>query len=314
MYAMTPNRRQFLTALSGITSTSLLTNNTSLLANAVAAPLHIACNSYTWNTFYGREKKEWMADPDASLSDFVASGLTSYEPSMTKVEDATKLAPYLKKYKLEMRSIYVNSSLHDPNDAQQSIDTALAIAEAAKPLGTRIVVTNPNPLKWGSPDNKTDAQLIEQAKNLDRLGAELHKRGLTLAYHTHDPEFRAGAREFYHMMLNTDPKNVAFCLDSHWVYRGAGNSQAALFDVIKLFGKRIVELHVRQSKDGIWQETLSDGDIDYRRLARELKAQNVRPHIVLEQCIEAKSPNTMGGIEAHKLDLVYARDVFAGLA
>jgi len=129
---MTPNRRQFLTALSGITSTSLLTNNTSLLANAVAAPLHIACNSYTWNTFYGREKKEWMADPDASLSDFVASGLTSYEPSMTKVEDATKLAPYLKKYKLEMRSIYVNSSLHDPNDAQQSIDTALAIASSRR--------------------------------------------------------------------------------------------------------------------------------------------------------------------------------------
>ncbi len=311
---MTPNRRQFLAALSGITGASFLPDNTSLLANAAVAPLHIACNSYTWNTFYGREKKEWMANPDASLSDFVAAGLTGYEPSMTTAGDATKLAPYLKKYTLEMRSIYVNSSLHDPNEAPASIATALAIAEAAKPLGTRLVVTNPNPLKWGSADNKTDAQLTEQAKNLDQLGAELRKRGLTLAYHTHDPEFRAGAREFYHMMLNTDPKNVAFCLDSHWIYRGAGNSQVALFDVVKLFGKRVVELHVRQSKDGIWQETLSDGDIDYRRLARELKTLKVRPHIVLEQCIEAKSPNTMGGVAAHKQDLVYAREVFAGLA
>lgn len=311
---MIPNRRQFLATLSGVVGTSVLAKAAPSLDNLAPAPVHIACNSYTWNTFYGREKKTWMADPDASLTDFVASGLTSYEPSMTSVTDAAKLAPYLKKYKLDMRSIYVNSELHDPAEAQKSIATAVSIAEAVKPLGTRIVVTNPNPLKWGSPDNKTDAQLMEQAKNLDRLGAELRQRGLTLAYHTHDPEFRAGAREFYHMMLNTDPKNVAFCLDSHWIYRGAGNSQVALFDVVKLFGKRIVELHIRQSKEGIWQETFTDGDIDYRRLARELKAMNVRPHLVLEQCIEAKSPNTMGGVEAHKQDLAYAREIFAGLA
>lgn len=310
---MTPNRRQFLATLSGAVATSLLTESTPSLAESAPAPLHFACNSYTWNTFYGREKKSWMADPDASLTDFVASGLTGYEPGMTNAADAVKLAPYLKKYKLDLRSIYVNSELHDPAEAQKSIDTAIAIAEAVKPLGTRIVVTNPNPIKWGSADNKNDAQLTEQAKNLDRLGAELRQRGLTLAYHTHDPEFRAGAREFYHMMLNTDPKNVAFCLDSHWIYRGAGNSQLALFDVVKLFGKRIVELHVRQSKDGIWQETFSDGDIDYRRLTRELKAMNVKPYIVLEQCVEAKSPNTMGGVEAHKQDLAYAREVFAGL-
>jgi len=310
---MTPNRRQFLATLSGIAGTSLLTDNTPLLAESAPAPMHISCNDYTWKTFYGREKKTWMADPDASLTDFVASGLTGYEPALTKVEEVSELAPYLRKYQLEMRSIYVNSSLHEAADAQKSIDTALAIADAVKPLGTRIVVTNPNPIKWGSADNKTDAQLTEQAKNLDRLGAELRKRGLTLAYHTHDPEFRAGAREFYHMMLNTDPKNVAFCLDSHWIYRGAGNSQVALFDVVKLFGKRVVELHIRQSKDGIWTETFTDGDIDYRRLVRELKAVNVRPHLVLEQSVEAKSPNTVGGIEAHKQDLVYARELFAGL-
>lgn len=311
---MTPNRRQFLAALSGIAGTSLLTDTTPLLANSAPAPLHIACNSYPWSTFYEREKKTWMADPDASLTDFVASGLTGYEPAMTTVEDVAKLAPYLKKYKLEMRSIYVNSSLHEAAEAQKSIDTVLAIAEAVKPLGTRIVVTNPNPIKWGSADNKTDAQLTEQAKNLDRLGAELRKRGLTLAYHTHDPEFRAGAREFYHMMLNTNPNNVAFCLDSHWIYRGTSNSQVALFDVVKLFGKRVVELHIRQSKDGIWTETFTDGDIDYRRLTRELKAMNVRPHLVLEQSVEAKSPNTVAGIEAHKQDLVYARSVFSGLS
>lgn len=254
-----------------------------------------------------------MADPDASLGEYVKTGLTAYEPSFTSVDEVKKLAPYLTNYKLAIPSLYVNSSLHHTEEAQKSIDSVLAIAEAAQPMGTRIIVTNPNPIKWGSEDDKTDADLVEQAKNLDRLGTELRKRGMVLAYHTHAPEHRQAAREFHHMLLSSDPKNVSLCLDAHWVYRGSGNSQVALFDVVKLYGKRIVEVHIRQSKNGIWQETFSDGDIDYRRLATDLKAHNVKPLLVLEQCLEKGSPNTTGPVEAHKQDLVYAKEVFAKL-
>ncbi|WP_019990183.1 sugar phosphate isomerase/epimerase family protein [Rudanella lutea] len=303
-------RRAFLKTLSGLAGAALLPGQASFGAPAVP---HLSCNSYTWNTFYNRDKKVWMADPDASLTEYVASGLTDYEPSLNTPDEVAKLAPYLRRYSLLMRSIYVNSSLHEAADAPASIQKAVAIAEAAKALGTRIVVTNPNPLKWGSADNKTDAQLTEQARNLDRLGAALRDRGLTLAYHTHDPEFRAGAREFYHMMLHTNPRHVAFCLDAHWVYRGTGNSQVALFDIVKQFGSRIVELHIRQSKGGIWQETFTDGDIDYRRLTHDLKALRVRPHLVLEQCLEAQTPHTLSAVDAHRQDLRYAREVFAGL-
>lgn len=212
-----------------------------------------------------------------------------------------------------MPSLYVNSTLHQAAEAQKSIDTVLAIAEAARLIGTSIFVTNPSPIKWGSNDDKSDAELVEQARNLDRLGAELRKRGITLAYHTHAPEHRQAAREFHHMLLATDPKNVSLCLDAHWVYRGSGNSQVALFDVIKLYGKRIVEVHIRQSREGIWQETFGEGDIDYQRLATDLKALNSRPLLVLEQCLEKGSPNTMGPVEAHKQDLTYAKTVFSGL-
>jgi len=79
--------------------------------------------------------------------------------------------------------------------------------------------------------------------------------GLTLSYHNHDIELRNAAREFHHMMVGTDPAYVTLCLDAHWIYRGAGNSAVALFDVLKLYGPRITELHLRQSKDNIWTET-----------------------------------------------------------
>src|SRR5262249_58729600 len=113
--------------------------------------------------------------------------------------------------------------------------------------------------------------------NLDKFGAELTKRGMTLAYHNHDAELRHAAREFHHMMLGTDAKKVSLCLDSHWVYRGSGNSQVALFDVVKLYGKRIVELHLRQSAKGAWTEAFGEGDVDHERLGQARAGQKARP-------------------------------------
>ncbi|WP_375445832.1 sugar phosphate isomerase/epimerase family protein [uncultured Fibrella sp.] len=310
---MPTTRRQFIQSVS--LGTAALTASAPVLSGTrelQATPMQLSCNSYTWDTFYKRAGKQWMQDPDASLRDFVASGFTAYEPGISSLKQVQELGPLLKKYNLAMPSLYVNSSLHKRDDADASIAAALAIADAARPMGTRIVVTNPNPIKWGSPDNKTDAELEEQVRNLDRLGAELRKRGISLAYHTHAPEHRAAAREFHHMMLGSDPDNVKLCLDAHWVYRGSENSQVALFDVVKLYGKRIVELHVRQSQGGIWAETFTPtGDIDYPRLVSELKSINVSPLVVLEQCLETGSPNTMDGVAAHRQDLAVARTVFA---
>lgn len=311
---MTTSRRQFLASLTA--GTAALTTNTKVQSGTLpsaepAMGMAISCNSYTWNTFYNRAGKRWMENPDESLSDFVKSGFTAYEPAIDSVKQVQALGPLLTKYALTMPSIYVNSSLHRQSDAAASIGAALAIADEAKKLGTRIVVTNPNPIKWGSPENKSDDELIEQVRNLNTLGSELRKRGMTLAYHTHAPEHRAAAREFHHMMLSSDPANVRLCLDAHWVYRGSENSQVALFDMVRLYGKRIAELHVRQSKGGVWSETFTPtGDIDYHRLVSELKAQKVQPLIVMEQCLETGSPNTMDGVAAHRIDGATARLVF----
>lgn len=303
------NRRHFMEILA-TTGAALFTD--SAIASGSKNPSPISCNQYAWITFYNRDKRDWNANLDASLSEYVKSGFTAYEPSFSNVEEVKRLAPLLKKYNLTMPSAYVGSVLHDAVEGKRSIETALAIVETAQPLGLKVLVSNPSPLKWGGSEIKNDTQLIEQAKNLELLGNELRKRGITLAYHTHDVELRAGAREFHHMLQNTNPKNVGFCLDVHWVYRGAGNSQVALFDVVKMYGKRIVELHIRQSINNIWSETFSEGDIDYPRLVRELQAMKVKPLLVLEQCLENQSPNTLKAVEAHQRDLAYAKQVFSG--
>jgi inosose dehydratase len=271
----------------------------------------ISSNSYNWGTFYGRESKHWGENLDADMAEYVKTGLQAYEPSLANAEDATKLIAVLKKYNVKMPSVYIGSVLHEKEEVEKSIKNILEIAEVVKKYGTKIIVTNPNPIAWGSDKLKTDEQLQIQAKALEKIGKSLKMDGLKLAYHTHDVELKAGAREFHHMLQNTSPENLYFCMDVHWVYRGSQNSQLAVFDVLKMYGDRIIELHIRQSKNGIWQEVFSEeGDINYKQFAVELMKKKVKPHFVIEQCLEKNSPNTMNAVQAHTIDLKEIEDTF----
>lgn len=307
------NRRRFVHLTSSAAATAVL--GARARAAAPAGGPHLATNTYPWGTFARREGKTFAANTDEALAAVASSGLTGYEPAMTAVTAFDGLAARLKRHGLEMRSLYVNSVLHDPAQAEKSIADVLAIARRAGETGTKIIVTNPSPLKWGGTENKTDDQLRSQAQALDRLGAELRQLGIALAYHNHDVELRHGAREYHHMLTATDPQNVKFCLDAHWVYRGCGNSQVALFDTLEHYGSRIVELHLRQSRGGVWTEVFTaDGDIDYARLAGWLEKKRMKPHLVLEQAVEKGSPQTLDGVAAHRESLAHARRIFAALA
>lgn len=277
-------------------------------------PLHLSTNTYPWSTFYAREQREFRVLDDAFLAEVAAAGLQGLEPAINDPAEIDALAPCLARHGLEMRSLYMNSQLHDADQAGASIAQITAVARRARDAGTRIIVTNPSPLHWGGEQDKSDAQLAVQADALNRLGAALKALGITLAYHNHDIELRWAAREFHHMMTGTDPELVTLCLDAHWVYRGAGNSSIALFDIVQLYGSRITELHVRQSREHIWTEVLDDGDIDYARLVAQLQSYRARPLVVLEQAVEAGSPHTLNAVAAHRQSSAYARRVFAPLA
>lgn len=306
---MIHNRRSFISSVGSLVAAGLLSGVEAKAQEAVAGQLHVASNQYSWITFYKRKGADWLANLDASLKEFKKSNIQGYEPAVRSAEELGKLAPLLSKYQIEMRSLYVGCTLHTEKGAAESLERMIAIAKVAKPLGVKIIVTNPSPVPANRAD-KTDAELALQAKYLNQMGAALKSQGITLAYHTHDKEMRNAAREFHHMMLATNPEHVSLCLEAHWLYRGAGNSQLAMFDIIRLYGKRIVEVHLRQSQGGIWSETFGEGDIDYEKVARELSALKIKPHLVLEQCIENDSPNTMDAVEAHQKDLAYVSRVF----
>ncbi len=303
------NRREFLAGM-GLSTAALLAAGTLRAADEAQRGPHVAINQWSVGAMRARDKKRSGMPMDEELAELAACGINGLEPGLHASEQVEGMVANLKKHGLEMRSIYTGSQLVDRAAADKEIARIVALAKRAKTFGTQIVVTNPSPLS--DPRGKTDAQLKAQAEGLNRLGRELAALGVKLAYHNHSVEMEHAAREFHHMMLATEPGCLSLCLDAHWVYRGAGHSQVALFDVVKLYGSRVVELHLRQSTGNTWSEAFGDGDIDYRALAKALAAAGATPLLVLEQGPEKGTPQTLEVSEAHRRSGRYAREVFAG--
>ncbi len=270
--------------------------------DAWGTAMPIATNTYPWSTFARRVDRPLTLHTDEFLAEIASTGIDGYEPIIERPDEFDGLGVRLSRHNLQMTSLYVNSTLHDRSQAERSVEDVLAIAAAAKDLGVQIVVTNPSPIRWGGPENKDDDQLRFQAKTLDRLGAKLRELGVTLAYHNHDAELRQGGREFHHMLTATDPEHVKLCFDAHWVFRGCGDSEVAVFDALSHYHRRIVELHLRQSHGGIWSEAFqTTGDLDYAKLFAFLAERQIQPNLVLEQAVEEQSPREKSAVEAHRL-------------
>ncbi len=166
-------------------------------------------------------------------------------------------------------------------------------------------MVNPDP----AGREKTDEELAAQARALNLLGERLRDLGLFLAVHTHDPEMRSGAREWYHMLRNTSPEAVFFCLDLHWVLRGGQDPYKLLEDA----GSRLVDLHLRNSKDGVWTESLSDGDIDYRKVAEILRRAGYKGLYTIELAYEEGTRPGRSVEENLRRSREYAASVFGDL-
>jgi inosose dehydratase len=179
--------------------------------------------------------------------------------------------------------------MHEQKLAEQTIETALRIGAVCQQFGCKAIVNNPDP-KPGRAE-KSDQELQVQAQMLNRAGRTLSAHGFQLRVHHHTPQLVNNAREWRHILSNTDPEYVTLCMDLDWVH------QAGLdpLNLLKEGGRRVTEIHVRNSKNKLWLESVQDGDIDYAAIASYLRGANLKPLIVVEL---AYRPNT---VIAHSL-------------
>ena len=207
-------------------------------------------------------------------------------------------------HQLKMPSVYVGGVMHTKEAAEATTARALDIARLCQPFGCVAVVNNPEPKPAGA--QKTDDELVTQAAALNTLGRTLKDAGFELRVHHHTPELVANAREWRHILHNTDPQFVALCLDLDWVHQGGFSP----LDLLREAGHRVHEIHVRNSHDKVWLESLADGDIDYREIAAYLKHNALKPLIVVELAYREKTVVTRPLEEDLRLSRIYAEHIF----
>jgi len=136
-----------------------------------------------------------------------------------------------------------------------------------------------------------ESALLGFAEQLDELGAYFRERGLNLAFHHHDYEYRQYGEKvgLDLLMENTSSKNVDLVLDCYWTQRGGRSPQ----DMIRGMNGRIKVIHLRdygvQRKLFDMQPTdlaLGQGNLDINEIIQSCKDTDVR-YMAIEQSTKA---------------------------
>lgn len=272
----------------------------------MAAPPQVVAQTYIWVQHYG-ERKERLEDHfDDAFAATARAGYTAVQGFLSwfaTPEAAGVAAAALQAHRLSIPAAYADGPMHDDR-AAATIDRIVDQARRAHAHGLRMVIVNPSTKPERA--QKTDDELVVQAKNLDLLGGRLRALGISLAVHAHDREMADGAREWYSNLRRTDPAKVGICLDVHWVLRGGADVMTLVRDA----GGRIGDLHLRNSRDGIWLEELADGEVDYAQVATLLRARKYAGTYTVELAYEKGTQKTRSIEENLRRSRDYVRRTF----
>jgi inosose dehydratase len=298
-----------LSGMAKLAGATLLSRRLLLGGNEASAAHYapkLSVEVYIWTQHLASEKKTLAEGVDEVLASFHGAGYRRVELNQDffKPELRERTLTLLAKYNLAPETIYAGTTMHEAAAAEKSVKELVELARLLKPHGTRIIVTNPSP----KPNHatKTDEELDTQAKYVDQLGAELHQQGMKLALHHHTPELVEQAREWRHLLQHTNPRRVYCCVDVHWAYRGGQE----VMTFIRETGDRLVELHLRNSKQGVWMEDFGPGDIDYQKVADYLRGIGFKGYLVVELAYEKDTQITRSLDEDLRLSRIYTDKIF----
>lgn len=276
---------------------------------ASAAPRYapkVAAQVYVWTQVFAAQKKPLIEGLPEVFETTRKVGYRRMEliSSFVLGEALPRTRELIRKHGIEIPIVYHNGSFHEEAAAEKAIAELLKVADAAKSLGAGLLEANPNPKP--KREAKTDAELEVQARSINRLAGEIARRGMRLILHHHDIEMADNAREWRHILRNTDPQRVGFCIDHDWVLYSGQDP----FALLKEAGPRVDSFHLRDARNRVWTQALGEGDYDYPALARYLKDHGFTGYLVVElgQRKETKITRLLG--ENLRLSREYVEKTF----
>lgn len=296
------SRREFLAINVGTVAAVTLAAENGFAAAEKEEPPLVGSNVYGWTQYYQREKKKFeITEVIQALRDCGYDYLENFM-DLNNPENNVKFAEQLKARGLKPVTLYTGARLHEAGKADEVVEKILNVCKVCAQVGFKMISCNPDPIGR----EKTEEELKTQAAALQKLGEGLQKLGMKLGIHNHLPEMANNAREFHYNFKNTDPKAVGFCYDVHWVWKGG----IMPMDALKMYGDRIVNWHLRQSRNKVWYEILDSGDIDFEEIARYAKEHKLARVYTVELAIEGGTQITRSAIENHRLSREFVKRVF----
>lgn len=288
-----------------------------LLAGAVALPAlakigdetssRVVAHTYIFSQELQKKNKKVAGSQDEIFGTLAKAGFTQVELTsefFAKDAQAGTIAA-MRKYNMQVPMVYFGGPMHDKEGSVNSYQNAIAIAEKVRNLGVKAINTNPDPKPKRAA--KTMDEMRIEADCLNRIAITLTKANMQLFLHHHDAEMQNGAAEFKYLVAKTDPSLVKLCIDVHWAFRGGENPM----NILKAAGTRLASVHLRNSAKGIWTESLGDGDVDYRAVAKYLKTAKLKPYLVVELAYDPTTQVTRDLTSNLKLGREYVEKVFA---
>jgi inosose dehydratase len=266
----------------------------------------VVAQMYVWMQDYGERGQRVDDHLQEAFAATARAGFTEVQGWLSwfaTPERAGTTGAALSANRLRMAAAYADGPLHDGR-ASATIDRIVERSVRASAHGVLTIVMNPDVRADGA--EKTDEELAIQARNLDLLGSRLESSGVALAVHAHDKEMRSGAREWHHILRHTDPAIVGICLDLNWALRGGQDPLALL----RASRGRILDLHLRNSRDGVWLQELGPGDLDYSRVAGILRDERYAGTLTVELAYERRTTRTRSVEENLRRSRRFVRTVF----
>jgi len=266
----------------------------------------LSVEGYIWTQYFASQRVTLAEGEEEALRETHQAGYAHVELSADFFAPAVRehTRELLTKFALSPESVYAGTTVHEPPAAEASIHAVLELVRFLKPLGTRVIVTNPSPKP--KQQRKSDNELKTQAHYINQLGAALRRQGIRLLLHHHTPELRDNAREWWYQLEHTNPKLSGCCVDVHWAYRGGQD----VMPFLQRVGTRLESLHLRNSQHGVWMEDFGPGDVDYGPIAEYLHQINYKGFLVVELAYEKGTAMTRGLEEDLQRSRIYTEKIF----
>lgn len=266
----------------------------------------LSVEGYIWIQHFASQKESLAAGEDEALRETHGAGYSRVELSAEffKSDVREQTRALLAKYQLSPESVYAGTTLHETKAAETSVQAVLELAEFLKPLGTRVIITDPSPKP--NQERKSDDELKTQVHYIKQLGTALQRQGIKLLLHHHTPELVDNAHEWWFEVEHTSPEVTGCCVDVHWAYRGGQE----VMPFLQRVGARLESLHLRNSQHSVWMEDFGPGDVDYSQVATYLHRINYRGFLVVELAYEKGTVITRSLEEDLRRSRIYTEKVF----